>query len=162
VPIPPQEYAPMRRVRLIVFAAGLAALALGLSPRPADAQPAGQWATVKGHVVFPADKPIPERKKLEVSQDKEHCLSKGAIVAESGPIEYKCSIHPWMNGYVRIFDHPYYAVTDENGNFEIKNAPAGKWRMIVWQEKVGYLGGKEGRFGTPIEITAPATELKPF
>lgn len=85
-----------------------------------------------------------------------------ALSYESSPIMYKCTIHPWMNGYVRIFDHPYYAITDEDGKFELKNAPAGKWRMVVWQEKVGYLGGAAGRFGTEIEIKGPATELKPM
>ena len=50
------------------------------------------------------------------------------------PIQYKCTIHGWMTGYVRIFDHPYYAVTDENGKFEIKNAPAGKFRIVYWHE----------------------------
>ena len=67
-----------------------------------------------------------------------------------------------MIGYVRVFDHPYYALTDEDGKFEIKNAPAGKFRMVVWQEKQGFLGGKEGRFGTQVEIKGATTEVKPF
>ena len=229
----------------------------------------GDWSTVKGQVKFPEAKPAPERKKLDVSQDKAHCLSKGdlldeslivnaknkgiknvvvwlrpdntdpkskltaaqihpsdkerkaatitidqpccmfvqritlarvgdsvkaknpapvahnffwtsanngefnvtvakesdwtmpqALVAEASPIQFKCTIHPWMSGYVRIFDHPYYAVTDEDGKFEMKNAPIGKFRMVVWQEKQGFLGGKEGRFGTPVEIKGATSELK--
>jgi hypothetical protein len=78
------------------------------------------------------------------------------LVAESTPIPYKCTIHPWMSGTVRIFDHPYFAVTDEKGNFEIKNAPGGNYRIQYWHENVGYLGGKDGRFGTPIMIAAGA------
>jgi hypothetical protein len=35
-----------------------------------------------------------------------------------------CDIHKWMNAYVGVFDHPYYAVTDKDGNYEIKEAPA--------------------------------------
>ncbi len=85
-----------------------------------------------------------------------------ALEPESTPIGFKCTIHPWMSGYVRVFDHPYAAVTDADGNFELKNAPAGKWRLVVWHEKVGYLGGRDGRFGTPIEIKAPTTDLKPI
>jgi plastocyanin len=86
------------------------------------------------------------------------------LVAESAPIQYKCTIHPWMGGYARIFEHPYYAVTDDDGTFTIPNAPAGKYRMVVWHEKAGFLGGKEGRFGTPVQIAGPATELpaQPF
>ena len=36
----------------------------------------------------------------------------------------------------------------------------GKFRMVVWQEKQGFLNGKEGRFGMPIEIKGATTELK--
>ena len=82
-----------------------------------------------------------------------------ALVAEGPPIQYKCTIHGWMTGYVRIFDHPYYAITDEDGKFEIKNAPAGKYRIVYWHEN-GYRGGAEGRFGDPIVIKAPVTEVK--
>jgi hypothetical protein len=39
-------------------------------------------------------------------------------------LSVNCDIHKWMNAYVGVFDHPYYAVTDEHGNYEIKNAPA--------------------------------------
>jgi len=86
------------------------------------------------------------------------------LVAEGGPIEYRCTIHPWMNGWVRVFDHPYYAVTDEDGRFEIKNAPVGNYRIVYWHEKVGVLGGKAGRPGAPVAIAdngKGAMEMKP-
>lgn len=82
------------------------------------------------------------------------------LVAENTPIPFKCTVHPWMSGYVRIFDHPYYAVTDENGNFEIKNAPTGKYRIVYWHE-TGLRNGKEGRFGDPITIEGQTMEMKP-
>lgn len=259
----------MRRIWILsaVFAC---AAAVCFTPASSAAEGDG-WSTVKGTIKFPESKAVPERKKLDVSQDKAHCLSKGdildeglivnsrnkgiqnvvvwlrpdnkdakaklapeqihpsdkqrkaakvtidqpccmfvkritvarvgdtivaknpapvahnffwtsanngefnvtiakesdwtmpqALVAEASPIQFKCTIHPWMAGYVRIFDHPYYAVTDTDGNFEIKNAPAGKFRMVVWQEKQGFLGGKEGRFGIPVEIKGATTELKPI
>ena len=66
-----------------------------------------------------------------------------------------------MNGYVRIFDHPYYAVTDEDGKFEIKNAPVGQFRIVYWHEN-GLRGGAKGRFGEPIKIAGKETmEMKP-
>src|SRR4029079_6630044 len=58
-----------------------------------------------------------------------------ALVGEGPPIQYKCTIHGWMTGYVRIFDHPYYAITDEDGKFEIKKAPVGEYRNRHWDEK---------------------------
>jgi hypothetical protein len=76
------------------------------------------------------------------------------LVAEASPIPFRCTVHPWMSGTVRIFDHPYFAVTDEKGNFEIENAPAGNYRILYWHENTGYLGGRQCRLGTPINITA--------
>jgi hypothetical protein len=82
------------------------------------------------------------------------------LVKESAPIQYKCTIHPWMTGYVRVFDHPYFAVTDEDGKFEIRNAPVGKYRIVYWHEN-GLRGGAQGRFGEPIAIKGPATQVDP-
>jgi hypothetical protein len=251
----------MMRIRFLTVAAALAAAAAASA---ADEK----WATVKGQVVLPADKEIPKRGKLEVTQDKEHCLKDGdildesvvvnpknrgvknvvvwlrpldkaaksfepeqihpddakrkpaevvidqpccmfvarvttarpgdtlvvknsapvphnffwpslkngeynvtipkmdkwvmpeKIVAEATPIQYKCTIHGWMTGYVRVYDHPYHAVTDADGKFEIKNAPVGKYRVVYWHEN-GFRGGADGRFGEEIEITGPTTEMKP-
>jgi len=55
--------------------------------------------------------------------------------AERLPAAVSCSIHPWMNGFLLVKDHPYFAVTDENGEFEIANLPSGNWTFQVWQEK---------------------------
>jgi RNA polymerase sigma factor (sigma-70 family) len=63
------------------------------------------------------------------------------------------TIHPWVRGYVWAFDHPYFAVTDARGDFTIPNAPAGKWRLMVWHEKVGYRDGAKGKLGTPVTVT---------
>ena len=82
------------------------------------------------------------------------------LAAEGPPIQYKCTIHPWMDGYVRVFDHPYYAVTDADGKFAIKNAPVGKYRVVYWHEAAGLRGGRAGRFGEPVAIEGPKTDLK--
>ncbi len=248
------------------FLALTAAFAIVSASSAAD----DKWVTIKGQVVLPADKPIPKRASLNVTQDKEHCLSKGDILDESvivnpknrgiknvvvwlrpddatdakaklkpaqvhpddakrkpadvvidqpccmfvdrvtlarpgdtlivknnspvahnffwsssnngefnvtipkmnqwkmtqpiasetTPIQYKCTIHGWMTGYVRVYDHPYVAITDENGNFEIKNAPAGKYRLVYWHEN-GFKDGAKGRFGDQVVLKGPTTELKP-
>lgn len=83
------------------------------------------------------------------------------LKAQSTPIPFKCDIHPWMAGRVRVFDHPYFATTDENGNFEIKNAPAGKWRLVIWHEN-GFHKGRDGVLGMPVEVKGGGTsELPP-
>lgn len=74
------------------------------------------------------------------------------FVAHRLPIKIECNIHPWMNGWVRVFNHPYFAVTDADGNFEFKDAPAGKYRLMVWHGSGGWRGGAKGKDGTPITI----------
>ena len=49
-------------------------------------------------------------------------------------------IHVWMSAWWLILDHPYFAVTDERGAFEIHDVPAGPQHVIVWQESVDPLG----------------------
>ena len=58
------------------------------------------------------------------------------------PMPIQCSIHAWMKAYCFVIDNPYFAMTDKDGNFEIKNLPAGKHTFIVWQEKGGYLNNR--------------------
>ena len=50
-----------------------------------------------------------------------------------------CNIHPWMNGRLVVKEHPYVAVTDEDGNFVIKNLPEGDWTFQVYHELSGYV-----------------------
>jgi hypothetical protein len=80
------------------------------------------------------------------------------LKAERFPIEVSCSIHPWMKCWVRVFDHPYFAVTDDNGKFEIKFAPKGNLRLFIRQEN-GMHGGTSGRFGQTIEVPSGLLDL---
>jgi hypothetical protein len=67
------------------------------------------------------------------------------------PINISCGIHPWMHAWLRVFDHPYYFLTGEDGKFEMKNAPAGKCRLMLWHDS-GYRNGVQGSKGEVIEI----------
>jgi hypothetical protein len=81
------------------------------------------------------------------------------LKAERFPINVECSIHPWMKAYVWVFKNPYFAVTDDEGNFEIKNAPVlnGKLRLVMWHES-GVSG--DWRMGEPISVKPGTTDLK--
>lgn len=59
--------------------------------------------------------------------------------AERLPAQVQCSIHPWMTGWLVVKDHPYVAVTDEHGFFELKNLPVGERTFVVWHELPGYV-----------------------
>ena len=69
--------------------------------------------------------------------------------------------HPRLDDRLhQVFNHPYFAVTDEDGKFKIEKAPAGKYHIVAWQESVGYLS-KTYKKGDPIEIKPDdVTEVK--
>ena len=46
-----------------------------------------------------------------------------------------CSTHPWMQAFVFAFDHPYFAVTSQDGRFELKNVPPGTYTIEAWHEQ---------------------------
>lgn len=52
-------------------------------------------------------------------------------------IAVSCDAHNWMHGWWFVAGNPYYAVTDEGGNFTIKDVPPGTYTLEVWQEKLG-------------------------
>ena len=56
----------------------------------------------------------------------------------------KCDVHPWMSAFVSVFEHPYFAVSKEDGTFTIKgNLPDGEHTLIFWHEKLAPGDGKE-------------------
>jgi len=81
------------------------------------------------------------------------------FVAEKRVIPLTCDIHPWMKGYLMVFDHPFFAVTDADGSFEISGVPAGNQNLVIWQAAVGFVNQGLAR-GTPVTVTeGKATDL---
>lgn len=59
-------------------------------------------------------------------------------IKKPGIMNVRCDAgHTWMSAYVVVADNPYYAVTSDNGSFEIKDVPAGKYQLKAWHEKLG-------------------------
>jgi hypothetical protein len=54
-------------------------------------------------------------------------------------VRFKCDIHPWMNAYAGVFPHPFFAVTGDDGSFELKHLPAGSYTLVAWHERFGEL-----------------------
>ena len=52
-------------------------------------------------------------------------------------IPVKCNIHPWMRGYVAVLKHPYFAMTGNDGRFDLENIPPGTYTIKAWHEKLG-------------------------
>ncbi|MBI1802832.1 MAG: carboxypeptidase regulatory-like domain-containing protein [Ignavibacteriae bacterium] len=52
-------------------------------------------------------------------------------------VKVKCEVHNWMAAYIGVLDHPFFAVSDDQGKFEIKNLPPGEYELEAWHEKFG-------------------------
>lgn len=52
-------------------------------------------------------------------------------------IKLKCDVHPWMSAYIGVVDHPFFAVTGDDGLFEFKGLVPGTYKVAIWQEKLG-------------------------
>ncbi len=55
-------------------------------------------------------------------------------LTQTGMILAKCDAHPFMNGAIWVFDHPYFAVTDKNGEFKISDIPPGTYKVKIWHQ----------------------------
>ncbi len=93
------------------------------------------------------NKIVPSKSKLEIK-----------LKADKRPVSVTCTIHGWMKGYVRVFDHPYFAVTDKDGKFEFSAPPPGKYKIWYWSD-TGYKDGADGANGFPITIKAGENDL---
>jgi plastocyanin len=97
---------------------------------------------------------------LRADADVDHVFS----MAESIPVHIHCNIHPWMSSFVVVKDHPYVAISGEDGRFEIKDLPAGKWTFRFWHERDGYIqqverNGQKARWNKGlVEVVIPPDE----
>lgn len=68
------------------------------------------------------------------------------------PVRFRCDVHLWNYAYVGVFEHPYFAVTDEQGRFTVRGVPAGKYNIEIFHPK----GGTNAQ---PITVTDKATTV---
>jgi len=55
---------------------------------------------------------------------------------EQRPIRLGCDIHPWMRGWIYVFEHSHFAVTDGQGRFRINSVPLGRYKLFVQQPDI--------------------------
>ena len=53
---------------------------------------------------------------------------------KAGIVPLLCNVHPDMMGYLIVSPTPYFAETDDNGNYKIKDVPDGSYKLVVWHE----------------------------
>jgi plastocyanin len=73
-----------------------------------------------------------------------------SVLAKPGNVHFKCDVHPWMDGYVHVFNHPYFTVSDNSGAFRITGVPPGSYELQVQHELLG---------GSSRSVTVPAGEV---
>lgn len=81
---------------------------------------------------------------------------------EGLPIPVKCDFHPWMKAHHLPLDHPFVAVTDEEGKFEIKGLPPGKHMFTVWHEVPGYVNSLNSKLAVEIKADKETEEKLSF
>jgi hypothetical protein len=79
-------------------------------------------------------------------------VKKSFTFSELGVAPLLCNVHPEMSGYVVVVPTPYFAVTDKDGNYTIKDIPAGSYTLKLWSE-----AGKP--LSQPVEVGAGGTAL---
>ena len=57
--------------------------------------------------------------------------------AQPETVKLTCDAHGWMNGWLVVQEHPYYATTDANGAFKIVDVPPGDYELKFWHEALG-------------------------
>lgn len=76
-------------------------------------------------------------------------------------VPIKCDVHAWMNAWVGVVSHPYFAVTDASGSFDLPNLPAGTYTVEAWHEAAGTATGTvtvtaRGTATLALSFTVPA------
>jgi hypothetical protein len=69
--------------------------------------------------------------------------------------------HPWVIGFVHVFDHPYYRVTTEDGRFRISGIPPGQYTVRAWHEGVRRVGDGTDASSRP-RLSAPLILARPI
>lgn len=93
------------------------------------------------------NKVVPAKDALDILKDlPEETQLKPQVL----PVKIQCDFHPWMGAQLFVLDHPYYALTNEKGEFEIPLIPAGaEVSIMAWHEGSGWALTNKG---TPMTI----------
>ncbi len=126
-----------------VFLTHVFPITLGQKMAIKNSDPVGHNTNIGGKNGF--NQTIPAGQTIDFNPQKEEAI----------PVAVRCSIHPWMIAYMLPRKNGYYAVSGQDGSFEIPNLPAGEVLEIqVWHES------GTGPNGALVLSTDEAKELK--
>ena len=78
-----------------------------------------------------------DNKEFNTGQPIQGMKTTHTFSAKEVMVPFKCDVHGWMNAYVGVLDHPFFATTDKDGKFELKDLPPGTYTIEAWHEKLG-------------------------
>ena len=83
-------------------------------------------------------KAVPAKNRgFNISQPTDGMKTERTFTTPEVMVPLQCNVHGWMNAYVGVVSHPYFAVSGRDGAFEIKGLPAGSYELEAWHEKLG-------------------------
>jgi len=77
-----------------------------------------------------------DAKQFDLGLYKGNPPDKFVVFDKPGRVDIFCSIHTSMNCIVLVLENPYFASTDEKGNYKIQNVPPGKYKLKAWHERL--------------------------
>ena len=75
--------------------------------------------------------------EFNIGQPMKGMKTTRTFTAREVAILFKCDVHGWMNAYVGVVEHPFFAVTAGGGRFSLKTLPPGTYEIEAWHEKLG-------------------------
>jgi plastocyanin len=63
--------------------------------------------------------------------------SRGQALSKTGVVKVYCQIHSHMSATIMVFDHPFFAIPELDGTFELPSLPPGEYSLVGWHERVG-------------------------
>lgn len=109
------------------------------------------------HNVHAVPKPGTANKEFNIAQPVKDMVSEKSFPAPEVPLQLKCDVHPWMLAYVGVFEHPFFAVTDKEGNYKISGLPNGKYTVEAYHQKT-----HRANPGVPQEIAVDGNKKVDF
>jgi plastocyanin len=79
----------------------------------------------------------PANPEVDISQPPKGGTTQRVFGKPELMIPVRCNNHPWMNAFINVSPNPFYAVSDENGHFEIRGLPPGTYTIVADHEVLG-------------------------
>lgn len=92
-----------------------------------------------------------KNRPFNISQPSAGMKTNRTFTAPEVMVPLECNVHGWMNAFIGVLPHPFFAVSGNDGSFTIKGLPAGTYEIEAWHEKYGT---------QTATVTVPATGSK--